>query len=167
LLPYFTVPGFPLDQGFEPFYAQLGANVVNSVSGKMYAFNGTSGPGLYLIDRTLGSIPQLSFNPGNYVYFSPIVSVYNIGNQNLNFTDSTHLFTESGNGAGAFTFGGGSCQAGGTVVPSAFCTIPVTNVNAPGTGPAVTDTLHFLTNAANDNAVSFKIYGYGKEAPAK
>jgi hypothetical protein len=163
-LPYFTISEFQTDQGFEPFYAQFGASIVNSPSGKMYAFNGSE-PGLYLINRTLASIPQQGFDPNNsaYYFLRPGITVFNIGNQNLSFPSSPQLFTESGNGVGAFTFDEGSC-AGATLLPSTSCGMVVTNVNPVGKGPLVLDTLHFLTNAANDDSVSFRIYGTGKPA---
>jgi NHL repeat len=165
LLPYYTVPEFLSDPGPDPYYVNpgTGANITTSVSGKMYITN-ASVPGLFLIDRTLGTIPQQSFGPDSYPS-NPSVVVYNIGNQNATFTDASRVLTESGNGVGSFTFSDVTCTPGTVLIPGNYCLIGVTNTNAYGTGPVVTDTLHFLTNAVNNNSVSFKINGFGGTAP--
>ena len=164
LLPYYTVPEFLSDPGPDPYYVNPGdwANITTAVNGKMYITN-ASIPGLFLIDRTLGSIPQQAFGPDSYPYSSGVF-VYNIGNQNLTFNNSS-LFTESGNGVGSFTVEAGTCQPGSVVIPGNYCSIGVLAKNTSGTGPVVTDTLHFLTNAVNNNSVSFKISGFGSTAP--
>jgi len=43
--------------------------------------------------------------------------------------------------------------------------IGVTDTTPFQGGPIVTDTLHFLTDAVNNNSVSFKITGFGSPAP--
>ena len=168
LMPYYTIPEFFYDPGPEPYYAQdsnIGAKVATSVNGKIYVTNATL-PGLYLIDRTLGTIPQQVFNPNSISSFEGSdVFVYNIGNQNATFTNASQTFTESGNGVGSFTVVNGTCQPGSVLTPGNHCTIGVSDKNASGVGPLVTDTLHFLTDAVNNNSVSFKINGFGSTAP--
>lgn len=136
--------------------------IATSANGKMYAADGT---GLYLINRTLGSIPPQAFGSSLRTDQNPsTVYLYNIGNQSMRFTDASLIFTQSGTGVGAFTFGGASttCRGGGGVASGDFCTVGVSNVNTKG--PLVTDTLHFLTNAVNNNFVSFRIHGIGSSA---
>ena len=73
-------------------------------SGKMYvAYD--RGLGLFLVDRTLGSIPRSISSRTSSLATHADCSVYNVGNQNATFTNATRAFTESGNGVGSFTFG--------------------------------------------------------------
>ena len=160
--PLYTVNGIPNTFGNLPFYSPMGnQGIATSASGKMYAADGT---GLYLIDRTLGSIPSQAFGSSLGVG-SPTVYIYNIGNQSMRFTDASRIFTQSGNGKGSFTFGSGSptCRASSEVASGDFCTVGASDANTKG--PIVTDTLHFLTDAVNNNSVSFKIRGVANPAP--
>jgi hypothetical protein len=171
-LPYFTVPEYvyPGGTAIEPFFAQnpeKGAYIATSANGDMFAFNGTL-PGLYRINRTLASMPQQVFDP-NTLYsggliFGPTAYVYNVGNQNATFTNQSAAFTQSGNGVGTFTFGSG-CQPGTVIAPGDNCAIGIIDANATGKGTIVEDTLHFLTNAVNNNSVSLRIYGFANPAP--
>ena len=183
-LPLYTIPPiYDQDGGFiVPFYSAFGnQTMATSASGKLYVVNGT-GPGVFLVDRTQGRIPEQAFNPNEPFIGSATqqVVVYNVGNQNATFTDATKMFTESGNGVGAFTFSvppppqpifpGGPigvqpCTPGIVLVPGDYCEIIVTNTNGLKNAPIVTDTLHFLTNAVNNNTVSFQISGVANKAP--
>jgi hypothetical protein len=183
-LPLYTIPPiYDNDGGFiVPFYSAFGnQTMATSANGKLYVVNGT-GPGVFLVDRTQGRIPEQAFNPNEPFVGSATqqVVVYNIGNQNATFTDATRTFTESGNGVGAFAFSvppppqpifpGGPigvqpCTPGTVLVPGDYCEIIVTNTNGSKKGPIVTDTLHFLTNAVNNNSVSFQISGVANPAP--
>jgi sugar lactone lactonase YvrE len=166
-LPYFTVPEYVYPEGTEPFFAQnpdMGAHIATSANGDMFAFDGTL-PGLYRINRTLASMPQQVFDP-NTLYsglVGPNAYVYNVGNQNATFTQSA-AFTESGNGVGTFTFGT-ACRPGTVIAPGDNCAIGIIDANATGKGTIVEDTLHFLTNAVNNNSVSLRIYGFAEPAP--
>jgi sugar lactone lactonase YvrE len=164
-LPLYTVPGILDIDGPGAYLPFIPGSVALAPSGKIYVTNG-AGPGLFLVNRTEGRVLQQAFNPN----FQDIggstqpVYVYNIGNQDATFTDSTHAFTESGNGIGSFTFSSPTGPypypcAPGVVLPAGnYCYISATQINS-GSGPTVTDTLHFLTNAANNNTVSFNITG--------
>jgi hypothetical protein len=158
--PLYTVNGIQNTFGNLPFYSPMGnQGIATSANGKMYAADGT---GLYLINRTLGSIPPQAFGSSLRTDQNPsTVYLYNIGNQSMRFTDASRIFTQSGNGVGSFTFGGGSrtCRAGSELVSGDFCMVDVKDVNTKG--PVVTDKLHFLTNAVNNDLVSFKIVGVG------
>jgi sugar lactone lactonase YvrE len=162
--PLYTVSGIPNSFSNLPFYSPMGTQgIATSASGKMYAADGT---GLYLIDRTLGSIPSQAFGSSLNINLNPsTVYVYNVGNQSMRFTDASRIFTQSGNGVGSFTFGGKgtTCSAGGELASGDFCTVGVSDGNTHGA--IVTDTLHFLTNAVNNNSVSFKISGIANPAP--
>ena len=174
-LPLYTIP--PImneseDGTILPFFSATGnQTMMTSASGKLYVTNG-AGPGVFVIDRTQGYIPAPAFNP-NVPFIGNKTQgfyVYNVGNQNATFTSATQTFTESGNGVGSFTFstptgGPTPCVPGTVIPPSGYCAIFVTNVNAPGSGPIVTDSLHFLTDALNNNSVSFNISGTGSLAP--
>jgi len=106
--PLYTANGIPNTFGNLPFYSPMGnQGIATSASGKMYAADGT---GLYLIDRTLGSIPSQAFSSSPIVLdgHPATIYVYNIGNQSMQFTDASRIFTQSGNGVGSFTFGSGS-----------------------------------------------------------
>jgi hypothetical protein len=181
ILPLYTIP--PIIDGnggyhSVPFYSAFGnQTMATSANGKLYVVNGT-GPGVFLVDWTQGRIPEQAFNP---YYINTTNSgttqaffLYNVGNQNATFTDPTRMFTESGNGVGSFTFtvtpplpysfvGTPVCMPGAVIASGDYCAMFVTHVN--GTGPVVSDTLHFLTNAVNNNSVSFKISGFGPTAP--
>jgi sugar lactone lactonase YvrE len=168
LFPLYTITGIPDNFGFLPFVPS--GEMITSPSGKMYVvYDGA----LFLIDRTLGSIPRQYFDPNVFSGGNPqTASVMNIGNQNVIFTDPTRAFTESGNGVGSFTFGASFtnplCQSGVVLIPGSSCLFGVSNgagQSPPVTGPTVTDTLHLLTNAANNNAVSFKLSGVANPAP--
>jgi NHL repeat len=181
VLPLYTIPPiYDSNGGYHsvPFYSAFGnQTMATSANGKMYVVNGT-GPGVYLVDRTQGRIPEQAFNP---YYISTTFSsttqaffLYNVGNQNATFTDPTRMFTESGNGVGSFTFtvtppypysvvGTPVCMPGAVIAPGDYCAMFVTHVN--GKGPVVSDTLHFLTNAVNNNSVLFKISGFANQAP--
>jgi hypothetical protein len=166
-----------------PFYSAIGnQTMITSANGKLYVVNG-AGPGVFVVDRTQGRIPEQAFNPNGPSLFGPTQQffVYNVGNQNATFTDSTRTFTESGNGVGAFTFsvppppppppypgapiGMQPCLPATVLTPGDYCAINVTNTNRFNSGPVVTDTLHFLTDAVNNNSVSFRISGFGKATP--
>ena len=186
LLPLYTIP--PISDynnggGEVPFFSAFGnQTMTTSVSGKLYVVNG-AGPGVFLVDRTQGRIPEQAFNPNPPFYggTKQAFFIYNVGNQNATFTDPTRTFTESGNGIRAFTFsvppppppplypggpiGEQPCQPGTVIPPGGYCAIYVTNTNWPNKGPMVTDTLHFLTNAVNNNSVSFQISGVANPAP--
>jgi hypothetical protein len=145
--------------------------LITSPSGKMYGRDAERDV-WHLIDRTHGLIPKEAFDPNFQWTGGPTqrLYLYNLGNEPLTFTGST-LFIESGNGVGSFAFGATSdpysppaCIAGATVAPGGVCQIDVTSVNAYRSGPAVTDTLHFLTDAINNAAVSFTISGAGSPA---
>jgi len=170
ILPYFTVPEYIYSGGTElPFFAQneeKGAHIATSANGDMFAFNATL-PGLYRINRTLASMPPQVFDPNTFYsggLFGPTAYVYNIGNQNATFTDPSRAFTQIGNGVGTFTFGSG-CQPGTVIAPGDNCAIGIVDANATGKGTIVEDTLHFLTNAVNNNSVSLRIYGFANPAP--
>ncbi len=178
LFPLYTITGIPDNYGLLPF--EPSGEMISSPSGKMYVvYNGA----LFLIDRTLGSIPRPYFVPGIVTdVFAPTGNpqdalVFNIGNQNVTFTDATRVFTESGNGVGSFTFSASlfslitdmqECQPGVVIIPGNACSFGVSNgagQSPPVTGPTVTDTLHLLTNAVNNNAVSFKLSGVANPVP--
>ena len=181
-LPLYTVPPILDANGggsFVPFFSASGnQTMVTSASGKLYVVNG-NGPGVFVVNRTQGNIPVQAFNPNSVYFFNQMqqIYVYNVGNQNATFTDPTRTFTESGNGIGSFTFseppastsgffyGLKPCQPGSVIIPGDYCAINVTNTNALKTGPIVTDTLHFLTDAVNNDSVSFKISGIANPAP--
>ena len=180
VLPLYTIP--PIIDGnggyhSVPFYSAFGnQTLATSANGKLYVVNGT-GPGVFLVDRTQGRIPAQAFNP---YYINTTNSgttqaffLYNVGNQNATFTNNTKTFTESGNGVGSFTFtvtppypysviGTPVCMPGAVIAPGDYCAMFVTHVN--GKGPVVSDTLHFLTNAMNNNLVSLKISGFSGSA---
>ena len=133
-----------------------------------------------MADRTQGNIAPQAFVPNTPAWiFGPTqpILVYNVGNQNVTFTDPTKAFTESGSGIGSFTFsiptppsqtypfGAAPCVPGAVIIPGDYCAVYVTNNNAQTNGPIVTDTLHFLTDAVNNNAVSFRISGVANPAP--
>jgi hypothetical protein len=177
-LPLYTLPPLvdPNNLNFVPFYAATGnQTLMTSPNGKLYFVNG-AGHGVFVVDRTQGNIPWKAFNPNPPYAGGPptAVYVYNVGNQNATFTDATRAFTESGNGVGAFTFSVPPppttpfspipCQPGTTLPPGDYCVINVTNTNPFRSGPIVTDTLHFLTDAVNNNSVSFRINGIGSPA---
>ena len=175
LFPLYTISGIVDDYGFLPFVPS--GEMITSPSGKMYVvYDGA----LFLIDRTLGSFPRQYFDPNVFGGGNPLPAfVFNIGNQNVTFSDPTRVFTESGNGVGSFTFGASpfsfslvadlqQCQPGVVIIPGNACSFGVSNgagQSPPVTGPTVTDTLHLLTNAVNDNAVSFKLSGVANPAP--
>jgi sugar lactone lactonase YvrE len=168
VLPLYTIPPiYDSSGGYHsvPFYSAFGnQTMATSANGKLYVVNG-SGPGVFLVDRTQGRIPEQAFNPFyiNTTYGSTTQAffLYNVGNQDATFTDPTKMFTESGNGVGSFTFSSGGpvpCAIGTPIPAGNYCSIIVTHVN--GKGPVVSDTLHFLTNTVNNNLVAFKISGY-------
>jgi hypothetical protein len=177
IFPLYTITGILDNYGFLPFaFGGRHEEMITSPSGKMYV---VSDGALFLINRTLGSIPRQDFVPNG---FAPTGNpqdafVYNVGNQNVTFTDPTRVFTESGNGVGSFTFGPSSfglianlqqCKPGVVLIPGNACSIGVTNgagKSPPVTGPTVTDSLHFLTNAVNNNLVSFRLSGVANPAP--
>jgi NHL repeat len=177
-LPLYTIPELPSlaeSYTFVPFYSAFGnQTMATSANGKMYVVNG-QGKGVFLVDRTQGRIPELAFNPNGPPYIGGPTQgffLYNVGNQNATFTDPTRMFTESGNGVGAFTFtippqpppgGVQVCMPGVVIAPGDYCAMYVTHVN--GKGALVSDTLHFLTNAVNNNLVSFKISGFANPSP--
>jgi hypothetical protein len=184
VLPLYTIPPiYDSSGGYHsvPFYSAFGnQTMATSANGKMYVVNGT-GPGVFLVDRTQGRIPEQAFNPfyinTTFGTTTQAFFLYNVGNQNATFTDDTKTFTESGNGVGSFTFtvtppspppygvvsGVPVCTPGAVIAPGDYCAMFVTHVN--GRGPVVTDTLHFLTNAVNNDSVSFKISGFANPAP--
>jgi hypothetical protein len=45
------------------------------------------------------------------------------------------------------------------IAPASFCAFTVNNTKQPGSTPIVTERLHFLTDAVNNNQVSFEING--------
>jgi sugar lactone lactonase YvrE len=180
-IPFYTEP--PISNFFDgpgvnlPFHGATGnQTLMTSPNGKLYFENG-AGPGVFVVDRTQGYISWETFNPNPPYYggSSAQFYVYNVGNQNTTFTDATRAFTESGNGAGSFTFSFPPpptspyspipCQSGITLAPGSYCVIGVTDTTPFQGGPIVTDTLHFLTDAVNNNSVSFKITGFGSPAP--
>ena len=182
-LPLFTIPGVPNPNTSGPIFPFIvptgNQTLAISLSGKIYAANG-AGPGVFLVDRTLGSTPASAFNAtyaaqiGNYNLGNPqTVYVFNIGNQNLTFTDPTRTFTESGNGIGSFTiapstlYGSKSCTPGFVILPGGYCALTVTALNPLGPGTLVTDTLQFLTNAPNNNNVRYRITGYAATPATK
>jgi hypothetical protein len=118
-------------------------------NGNLYLINEGE---LLLANRSLGlpGFPSFDFDPG--------ATVRNIGNEPLVWTDTNKLFTESGNGVGVFTItpdSQGGCDAGTVLIPGAFCNLSV-NFTPPGPG-TFTDTLHFLTNAVNNNTTILKL----------
>ena len=141
--------GLPLaypNDGFESF------PIPPSWGSPIFLPSGKLNVGPSLLDLNHGAIL-----PPDFALNDNIVTAYlfNIGNQDLVFTDPDRLFTESGNGAGKFAFQQGSCTPGGVLHPSNYCTIVVSsNITS---GPNVTDTLHFLTNAVNNNSASFSM----------
>jgi sugar lactone lactonase YvrE len=148
-----------------PFISAGGNQTMNtSANGRLYVVNGT-GPGVFVVDRAEGYIPAQLFNP-NIEFVGGTTQpfyIYNVGNENATFTDPKQTFTESGDGVGSFTYSSPSggltpCKPGTVIPPSGYCAINVTNTNGLK-GPIVTDTLHFLTNAVNNNSVSFRISG--------
>ena len=148
-----------------PFISAGGNQTMNtSANGRLYVVNGT-GPGVFVVDRTEGYIPAQLFNP-NIEFVGGTTQpfyIYNVGNENATFTDPKQTFTESGDGVGSFTYSSPSggltpCKPGTVIPPSGYCAINVTNPNGLK-GPIVTDILHFLTNAVNNNSVSFRISG--------
>jgi hypothetical protein len=177
-LPLYTIPELPslaATYVFVPFYSAFGnQTMATSANGKLYVVNG-QGNGVFLVDRTQGRIPEQAFNANMPPYLGGSTQgffLYNVGNQNATFTDPTRMFTESGNGVGSFTFtippqptpgGLQVCMPGAVIAPGDYCAMFVTHVN--GKGPVVSDTLHFLTNAVNNNLVSFKISGFANPAP--
>jgi sugar lactone lactonase YvrE len=181
VLPLYTIPPiYDSSGGYHsvPFYSAFGnQTMATSANGKMYVVNGT-GPGVFLVDRTQGRIPEQAFNPF-YINTTnggttQAFFLYNVGNQDATFTDPARMFTESGNGVGSFTFtvtppypysvtGVPVCMPGAVIAPGDYCAMFVTHVN--GTGPVVSDTLHFLTNAVNNDSVSFQISGVANKAP--
>ena len=182
-LPLYTIP--PIIDGTGgyhsiPFYSASGnQTMATSANGNLYVVNGT-GPGVFLVNRAQGRIPAQAFNPfyitTTFGGTTQAFFLYNVGNQNATFTDPTRVFTESGNGVGSFTFtftpappaaygiftGAPVCTPGAVIAPGDYCAMFVTHVNGPG--PVLTDTLHFLTNAVNNNSVSFQISGLGGSA---
>jgi sugar lactone lactonase YvrE len=183
-LPLYTIPeifDFNGPGSLVPFYSATGnQTLATSASGKLYFVN-NSGPGVFVVNRTQGYIPWQAFDP-NILYLGLSVGgatqglyVYNVGNQNATFTDATKIFTESGNGVGSFTFatpsgstsftGPTPCVPGMALPPGDYCVIYTTNTNGLTKGPIVTDTLHFLTNAVNNDSVSFKLNGRANPAP--
>jgi hypothetical protein len=169
--PLYTVPGIT-DANFN-WYPFVGTGSITiAPSGKMY-FSNAAGPGLWLVNRTLGSIPVQAFNPNfqNSGRATQPGYVFNIGNAPLTFINSSQLFTVTGNAGSALTFsaptgnGAQPCQPGASLSPGFYCAFNVTNNNAPGTGPTVTDNLQFLTNAVNNNAVTFRVVGVGNPTP--
>jgi hypothetical protein len=184
-LPLYTIPPiFDVYADFlVPFYSALGnQTMITSASGKLYVVNGT-GPGVFVVDRTQGRMPVQAFNPNPPFYGSTTHSffLYNVGNQHATFTDPTRTFTETGNGVGAFAFsvpvpqpptptpghpvGVQPCLPGAVIAPGDYCAINVVNTSVQKNGPIVTDTLHFLTDAVNNNSVSFRISGIANPAP--
>ncbi len=177
-LPLYTIPPLPsLVESYTwvPFYSAFGnQTMASSANGKIYVVNG-QGNGVFLVDRTQGRIPEQAFNANTPPYLGGSTQgffLYNVGNQNATFTDPTRMFTESGNGVGSFTFtippqpppgGVQVCMPGAVIAPGDYCAMYVTHVN--GKGAVVSDTLHFLTNAVNNNLVSFKISGFANAAP--
>jgi len=103
-----------------------------------------------LVNRALG-LPQ-------FVNNSARATLRNIGNMPLVPTEGTILFTESGNGVGAFNIGADpqvGCQGGTITEVGEFCNLSLKFVaSSPGT---FTDTLHFLTNALNNNTAELKL----------
>jgi hypothetical protein len=178
VLPLYTIPPiYDSNGGYHsvPFYSAFGnQTMATSANGNLYVVNGT-GPGVFLVDRTQGRIPEQAFNPF-YINTTgggttQAFFLYNVGNQDATFTDPMKVFTESGNGVGSFTFsaqpssstGVAACMPGAVIAPGNYCAIYVTHVN--GKGAVVSDTLHFLTNAVNNNSVSFQISGVANSAP--
>ncbi|WP_158791868.1 hypothetical protein [Granulicella sp. L60] len=168
--PLYTVPGLTDNFNWFPFIGT--GSITIAPSGKMY-FSNAAGPGLWLVNRTLGSIPEQAFNP-NFQFLGRATQpgfVFNIGNAPLTFTNSSQIFNVTGNAGSALTFstpsgiGAQPCQPGATLQPAYYCAFNVTNANAPGTGPAVTDNLQFLTNALNNNSVTFRVIGVGNPTP--
>jgi sugar lactone lactonase YvrE len=181
-VPLYTIP-FMIDyNGPGSFYAFFiaGGNhtLASSPNTKLYAANGM-GSGIFVVDRTQGNIPYQAFvSSEDSWFFGPTQNffVYNVGNQNMTFTDPTKTFTETGNGVGSFSFstpppsttiprGAMPCVPGAVIAPGDYCQINVTNNNGQIKGPIVTDTLHFLTDAVNNDAVAFRINGVGNPAP--
>lgn len=180
-LPVYTIPPIVDYNGggsLVPFYSAFGnQTLITSPSGKLYVANG-QGPGFFVVDRTQGNIPWQAFNP-NTLWIGASTQaffVYNVGNQNVTFTDTTKTFTESGSGMGSFSFtvppppppytnDAVPCQPGTVLIPGNYCAIYATNTNGLSRGPIVTDTLHFLTDAVNNNSVSFRINGVANQAP--
>jgi len=169
-VPLYTIP--PIDDGYgwTPFYV---ASITAAPDGKMYIGNG-AGSGTFLVNRNLGSIPAAVFSPDVPIYGGSLQTefVYNIGNQNVTFTDPDRIFTESGSGVGSFTYGvpgSGSglpvCVPGAVIAPASFCAFTVNNTKQPGSTPIVTERLHFLTDAVNNNQVSFEINGAENTKP--
>ena len=177
IFPLYTITGIPDNYGLLPFVPS--GEMISSPSGKMYVvYNGA----LFLIDRTLGSIPRQYFVSNVATSIAPTGNpqdalVFNIGNQNVTFTDPTRAFTESGNGVGSFTFSDSlfslitdmqECQPGVVLIPGNACSFGVSNGagQSPSVvGPTVTDIVHLLTDAVNNNSVSFKLSGVAKAAP--
>ena len=135
--------------GNLPFTSVYG--LAAAPNGKLYLSDGTGS--LYLLNRTLGEVnfPATGSQTDGYVF--------NVGNQDMTFTDPTNAFTQSGSGAGLFTFAtspaGPPCNPASVVAAGALCTFAASFPSA--TGPAVTDTLQFLTNATNNSSVSLKL----------
>ena len=126
---------------------QSPTNLTIAPSGNLYLLDTGR---VFLANRALG-LPQFFDN-------SARATLRNIGNMPLVSTDGNNLFTESGNGVGAFTimpttqFG---CQTGTIAEAGAFCNLSLSFTRpAPG---AFTDTLHFLTNALNNNTTELKL----------
>jgi hypothetical protein len=161
-LPLYTLTGYIFELAHLPFSPIGATSMVAAPNGKMYVVQGSD---LFLINRTQGGIPRELFNPQFFPRGgSPQpLYVYNVGNQDAIFTDPTKVFTESGNGVGSFAFGQQSCQPSGVLIPGNYCSIGVSN--GAGTGPTVTDTLQFLTNALNNNSAVFKVSGVANPAP--
>ena len=171
-LPLYTYPIIVDDSGVGnlfPFFSAFGNQTIAvSPNNKLYVLNG-QGLGFFVTDRSQGNIPSQAFNPNTPVIGGSTQSffVYNTGNENLTFTDSTKSFTESGSGVGSFTYtfdNSVPCQPGTVVVPGNYCAIYVTNANGTK-GTIVTDTLHFLTDAVNNDSATFKISGVANPAP--
>lgn len=176
-LPLYTYPIIVDLSGIGnlfPFFSAFGNQTIEiSPNNKIYVVNG-NGPGFFVTDRSQGNIPSQAFNPNTPRIGGSTQSffVYNTGNENLTFTDSTKTFTESGSGVGSFTFtfpqatsfGVVPCQPGTVVVPGNYCAINVTNANG-NKGTIVSDTLHFLTDAVNNDSAIFRISGVANPAP--
>jgi hypothetical protein len=167
--PLYTVPGIE-DASFNwyPFYGNR--DIAIAPSGKMYFTNG-NGNGIWLVNRTLGSIPVQAFNP-NFQFSGGTTQVgyaFNIGNAPLTFNNPNQIFTVSGNGGSAITFpptgGGQSCSPGLILQPGYYCFFFASDTNTPGSAPVVTDDLQFQTNAINNNYVTFRVTGVGNPAP--
>jgi len=124
-----------------------GSYITISPSGKLYLINDYN---LLVSNRALGLPAFDQLDPG--------ATLNNIGNLPLVWTDPNKLYTESGNGAAAINIVPTSedgCNAGTPIAAGAFCNLSI-SFTPTGSG-TFTDTLHFLTNASNNETTALKL----------